>query len=315
MVLMTWIKLSGIALNVIYALLLTTLTGSILTIVWYVIGTIMERMGLANIRHSFLKVVLLFYIVPFSYILIRAYKRLYRTADARILGSTGTLRTIAAIGFVVWFIVAVYLLYRSVREYRRINRIFNQSFACDSSYERALCDAAELLGIRLSNISLMQNYAVQVPLITGVFKARIILPVKTYSEKELKTILLHELTHYKHKDILLKYCMELVNAMHFFNPCVWFLNYKLELWCEYTCDYNVYPIVGVKEYFSIIVSMTYNINVSNMAVHLVSEEDELKERINYMKKYYNKKCSKFIAAALVAVMVGMSGTSVYAATH
>lgn len=49
-----------------------------------------------------------------------------------------------------------------------------------------------------------QSYQAPVPFICGVIRPKIILPEEQYTKKELEIILLHELEHYKQKDIFWK---------------------------------------------------------------------------------------------------------------
>ncbi len=49
-------------------------------------------------------------------------------------------------------------------------------------------------------------------------------------------IFLHELNHYKRKDIIIKAFGLIINAIHWFNPLVYMLLKEMNKYCEYTID-------------------------------------------------------------------------------
>mgnify|MGYP000261345025 FL=1 len=59
---------------------------------------------------------------------------------------------------------------------------------------------------------------------TGVLRPRIYLPIRLlsdYHEEDLRYILLHELTHYRHLDVITGYLMNLAGTLYWFHPLVW----------------------------------------------------------------------------------------------
>ena len=52
-----------------FAVLLTSLTGSIVLLVWFFIGKRLELLGYLNIRYSLLKLVLGFFVIPVNYLI------------------------------------------------------------------------------------------------------------------------------------------------------------------------------------------------------------------------------------------------------
>lgn len=77
------------------------------------------------------------------------------------------------------------------------------------------------------------------PMLVGIFFPVVCLPDPNLSEGHLRMILLHELTHYKRKDLLLKWLALLVNAVHWFNPLAYLLTRNLGQACEDACDRDV----------------------------------------------------------------------------
>lgn len=59
------------------------------------------------------------------------------------------------------------------------------------------------------------------------------------SDNNMRMVLLHELTHYKRKDLLVKWFAVLVNAVHWFNPLCYLACTALSEACEVSCDMSV----------------------------------------------------------------------------
>ncbi|MBO5454810.1 MAG: M56 family metallopeptidase [Clostridia bacterium] len=94
------------------------------------------------------------------------------------------------------------------------------------------------LGIR-RKIGLRISKDVKSPMLTGVFRPVIYLPEKELPPENLRMVLLHELTHYKRKDLPVKWFSMLVNAIHWFNPLCYILCNNLSSACEFACDIAV----------------------------------------------------------------------------
>ena len=76
----------------------------------------------------------------------------------------------------------------------------------------------------------------RVPVLVGVLAPKLLLPEGEMGEKALRYSLLHELTHFKRRDIWLKSLALLVNAVHWFNPLMWYMTRLVERDTELACD-------------------------------------------------------------------------------
>ena len=77
---------------------------------------------------------------------------------------------------------------------------------------------------------------VRVPLLAGLLSPTLLLPEGEMGEEELRCSILHELTHYKRRDIWLKALALLANAVHWFNPVMWYMARLVERDTELACD-------------------------------------------------------------------------------
>ena len=82
----------------------------------------------------------------------------------------------------------------------------------------------------------------QAPAVDGVLRPRISLPdgiSRLLSQRELSAVLLHELTHARRGDNLIRLVHELGLCALWFHPLVWFTGGRLALYRELSCDESV----------------------------------------------------------------------------
>ena len=88
----------------------------------------------------------------------------------------------------------------------------------------------------------------KVPVLAGVFSSRLLLPEGEMGEHALRYSILHELTHFKRRDIWLKTLALLVNAVHWFNPFMWYMTRLVERDTELACDEAALKLLPVEEH-------------------------------------------------------------------
>lgn len=96
------------------------------------------------------------------------------------------------------------------------------------------------------------------PFLMGLLFPAVYLPDRDLPPEALRMILLHELTHYKKKDLLLKWLALFVNAVHWFDPLAYLLRRALSEACELACDQSVTATMSPqerKQYMATILSL------------------------------------------------------------
>ena len=76
----------------------------------------------------------------------------------------------------------------------------------------------------------------KVPMLAGLFRPALLLPQGPMEGQALGYSLLHELTHYRRRDIWLKALALWVRAVHWFNPLCWLMGRLIERDTELACD-------------------------------------------------------------------------------
>ena len=88
------------------------------------------------------------------------------------------------------------------------------------------------------------------PMLAGIFRQTILLPEAPMDSIQLRHTLLHELTHFRRKDIRLKTVALFVCCIHWFNPAVWGLSHMIAQDTELACDETLLRFLPKEEYAS-----------------------------------------------------------------
>lgn len=153
--------------------------------------------------------------------------------------------------FVIWIIGAIIATVAAVvLNLRQLPRFNKGRKVVDGKARVVLEQCEKKLGIE-GKIRLEQVDGNFSPALVGLFKPRLIIPERvlaTLSEKELKHVMLHELAHYKRKDLFLSWLLCLLRIFHWFNPILWYTFQKMEEDREIACDNIALSCLSSKEY-------------------------------------------------------------------
>lgn len=157
------------------------------------------------------------------------------------------------------------------------------------------------------------------PIIVGFIKPCIYLPIhliSDYSESDMKYMLLHELQHYRHKDALACYLMNIAGILYWFNPFVWYSLKEMRNDREIACDTSVLKMLGedcYEDYGNTLINFAEKISLSSFpfATELSGNMKQLKRRIINIASYEKPtfcKSLKGITAFIVtaALLIGLA---------
>ena len=77
------------------------------------------------------------------------------------------------------------------------------------------------------------------PILAGILFPVIYIPARDIPDENMRMIFLHELSHYKRKDLIIKWFSLFVNAIHWFNPLAYLICSNISEACEISCDRKV----------------------------------------------------------------------------
>ena len=175
--------------------------------------------------------------------------------------------------------------------------------------DETLSRLSKEMGIK-TTIFLMVNKEIASPMIMGLVRPVLMLPHEDYESNDLAFILRHELTHFKHKDIVYKVALFIANAIHWFNPIVYLMVNEAHADMERVCDDAVLENKGAeerREYGEVILNsigqqkMRGNVFTTNF----YAGTNKIKARFTNIMDV-NKKKSGFVQLLVVASAVIIS---------
>lgn len=224
--------------------------------------------------------------------------------------------------WVVWLVAALLLFVRKITIYQSFVRYIKAGRTEVSEVEllNSFAEAQEKTSIKRM-IGAYSHEMIGSPLLYGFFHPCVILPDRPYSKEDFYYIALHELTHYKRKDMFYKWLVQLVVCLHWFNPFVYLMEKEIGLKCELSCDEEVIKSLdeaGWHKYGDVLLNTAavgVNYKESIAAVTLNEGKKQLKERLEAILRF-QKKPGWMLAASLgLTVVVGitafLSGAYIY----
>ena len=156
-----------------------------------------------------------------------------------------------SIGIFIMF----FLLYRSVKQVKALHSsaLPLQNEGLNALYIECLNEVNSKHTIPIYSTAFLKS-----PVLAGFLHPRIYLPIHlisdfnagTISSTDIRYMLLHELQHYKHKDILIGYLINTVNVFYWFNPLIWYFLKRIRQERELACDSAVLQLLKETEYKS-----------------------------------------------------------------
>ncbi len=222
----------------------------------------------------------------------------------------------------VWSALALILFVRKVTVYQGFIRYIKagNKEVSDIKILNLLSDCEEKLNIR-TRVELSCNPLIASPMLVGFFRPGIVLPARKLEEKELSYIFVHELIHYRQRDMFYKWLIQIVVCVHWFNPFVYLLEKEVNNSCELSCDEKVISVLddtARREYGDTLISFLKSNNPyksSSASVTLTEGVEQLKERLGAIMKFKKKSKAMIAITAIftVAVCVCFFVTGAYAA--
>ncbi len=197
--------------------------------------------------------------------------------------------------FFIWSALALVLFVRKVTVYQGFIQYIKagNKEVSDIKILNLLSDCEEKLKIK-TRVELSCNPLIASPMLIGFFRPRIILPVGELEDKKLSYIFVHELTHYKQKDMFYKWLIQIAVCAHWFNPFVYLLEKEVNKSCELSCDEKVISVLddtARREYGDTLISFlkSNNLYKSSLAsVTLTEGAEQLKERLGAIMNFKSK---------------------------
>lgn len=151
----------------------------------------------------------------------------------------------------IWLIGVTAMLLSVMKSNFRFNKIKKSALPLQNQTVRRLYNNC-LTELKIKrNIPVFSTVFLKSPVIVGLFRPCIYLPIHLISDfnaTDMRYILLHELQHYRYKDALASYLMNLVRILYWCNPFVWFALKEMRNDREIACDTSVLELLNESDY-------------------------------------------------------------------
>lgn len=194
---------------------------------------------------------------------------------------------------------------------RRTRRLVRSALSCEDRELLELFDKCrEEAGIR-GHVRLMRS-GILFPALHGLRRPVILLPYdyeQNYSAEELRFILLHELMHYKQKDLLLLGLSRALQIAHWINPLVHLAVHKYRDDLEIRCDSRVLLLLRREEQtrYGMLLIRQGELNsmpsLPGIGANLVTRHAPLAERIRTIANFRTERQGKLKAISGVCLFV------------
>lgn len=151
----------------------------------------------------------------------------------------------------LWLIGVAIMLSITIYSNHKIKMLKTSALPVQNQAIKLLCKECKSEMDLKKDIPVLSSAYLSSPITVGCIKPCIILPIHLISDfnhKDIRYILLHELQHYKHKDIQVNLWMCLTRIIYWFNPVIWYTLKEMRNDCEIACDSSVLSMLDKENY-------------------------------------------------------------------
>lgn len=223
---------------------------------------------------------------------------------------------IAVMAFVWLFVVlmlALYIIYINIIFAVRVQKSYIR--LKDDRINGILRTCMNRMKIK-QPIILFTTKRLRTPSLYVILKPKILVS-KAYldhlSDAEIEYIFLHELSHFKRKDILVNWILALLQIVYFFNPLIWYAFSKIHEDCEISCDAAALRYIKEEEYQSYgntIIKLIKLFSESNFipaTAGIGKNKSSYKRRIIMISKFKKSKWTSTLLTVILIMTVAAVG--------
>lgn len=221
----------------------------------------------------------------------------------------------------IWFSGAfLILLVLLLSNYSLCRKLRKNTLMADERVNGIFQECKNKMNIR-KDIEVVFQDIVGTPSLFGIIRPKILLTpaVSNLSVKELEYILLHELAHYKRKDMFINYILLGLQAVHWFNPVMWYCFMRIREDMETATDEKVLSIINStehKDYGKALLAVLESFDCPKLAPKLlgmVDDKKNIERRIKMIKMsdFFKRKRTviMIIGVLCIAILCGISLTN------
>ncbi len=228
----------------------------------------------------------------------------------------------------IWMIGIIAMLLLIIKSICRLNALKKSALPLQNSTVRILYqNCLSELQIK-RNIPVYSTAFLKSPIIAGLFRPCIYLPIHLISDfydnaeehkgipegcfntTDMRYILLHELQHYRHKDVIANCLMNLIGVLYWFNPLVWYALKEMQGDMEVACDTSVLKLLDESDYENYgntLINFAEKISLTlfPFAAGISGTMKQMKKRIINISSYKKPSAWEKIKGAAVFVLIAV----------
>ncbi len=208
-----------------------------------------------------------------------------------------------------WLSIAALLMARLVvAHFRFLRNLRNVPPTRSGLLFEIFHECARATGLK-TQVTLFETPMVETPALFGLLRPKLLFPPNfgdRFLPAEIRHVVLHELAHLHRRDLWLNWLIHLLQAVHWFNPVIWFAFSRMKLDRELACDAWALSLGGANErehYGQTVIKLLESIDRPmkfSGAVGILESQSQIKERIRSIARFEKKPRSSALALALVA---------------
>ena len=216
--------------------------------------------------------------------------------------------------WLVWLAGVLLLLIRKITIYQGFVKYIKAgcSEVSDIDILNRVAQYEEQAGVK-KPVDLCVNRLVSSPLLIGFFRPCIVLPTVDLPDSDFRYTILHELTHYRHRDMFYKWVVQITLCIHWFNPLVYLMCHEIDRACELACDETIISTLEAKERAAYGDTLLNAIGIggsyhnSTASMTLYENKKMIKERLGSIMNF--KKKSIWVMLGSLVLVIGLFAVS------
>ncbi|MES2005207.1 MAG: M56 family metallopeptidase [Bacteroidota bacterium] len=201
--------------------------------------------------------------------------------------------THASLIVMIWFVIFMARFVKLTANLLYIQRLKQyRTNAAPKEWKERFAELMDILGMR-KQVELLESGIVKVPVVIGVLKPVILLPLGLLSQlpsDEIEAILLHELAHIQRRDYGMNLLQSFAETIFFFNPALLWLSSMMREERENCCDDMAIAVTNNKTKFinALIAFQEYHFSNNAYAVGFPGKKNQLLNRVKRIVHNRNK---------------------------
>lgn len=213
--------------------------------------------------------------------------------------------------FVVYVAGVVLFLLYDLLIYAKLRKEIRQGREASLSLQEKILRTAETYALPKQE-AVRVCKGIETPFLCGFFKPVLVIP-ESMEETIDEKVLLHEMLHRKHHDVLVNFALHLLQALHWFNPFVYWLCRIIRNDSEALCDQRVLEKLEGEEkraYGMLLLDMADSRYASRIGTtSMANGAKNIKTRIRRIVDFGRAPKGAAFAAACITVLLSLASVS------